>query len=525
MENLVEEKLRVLLKNRYILVLFILLFLILDSLVFVLPYYLEGYAIPVGWDTPWYISNMRLIEEQGVFPFFVKTHGINFFSILEYLIASAFNISFITAAMGVPIAIALLFPLVNFQIAKKLAKSNGLSLLAMLFTIVDYNVVRMAGIFHRNLFCLLLIQIAVFLVLPNLLEQRSNRDFLIFVSLMVIAGISQMETFAMAMTVLSLLLFFYLKQRLVKCAKFLLLYILVPIFLVVLLEAPFLPILIEGHMIVNPMYMASHPHRTDLTAHPWNYALSLGMGLIPLFVVGTYVCFKNVMKHQKPLFQLLLFWNLTVIAGSFLPVFNVRVPGWRFLLLVIFPAVALSGFVKLFLWMSSLPRKRALSVLLLKALLLATLFAISLTGIISNQKSVYRPWISDEIYRKLVWISDYAPNSADMVVLYVDSGASTFDYAQFYRNWVWAVISTRANVYFGNVDSLLQSEPTSFEDPYLNLTSHIFWDNLENFTLEGTNIYLIEEWYEFPLDNANLKEVKPGIYYIQASELANGNFG
>lgn len=493
-------------------ILLMILLLFLDSLVFILPYYINSYTIPVGWDTPWYIRNMRLIEEQGFFSLFMKTQGINFFSILEYLFALTFNISFITSAMDVPIIIAILFPLVNFQIVKKLTKSNGLSLLAMLFTIIDYNIVRMAGIFHRNLFSLLLIEIAVFLVLPNLLKLPSKKSFFAFFSLAVIAGISQTETFAIAIIVLSLLLFFYLKNRLVKLIKFLLLCILVPASIVILLQAPFLSSFVEAHMIFDPTYTTLHSTRKNLTAQPWNYAMSLGMGLIPLFIVGTYVLFRNAVKHQKPLFQLLLFWNLTAIASSFLPVFKVRVPGWRLLLILTFPPVAILGFAKLFIEGRAFSNVRAPKAFLVKLLFLATLLAISLTGIISTQQSRYRPWIKEDLYHKLVWISDYEENKACIVVLHFDRGAQVFDYAWFYRNWIWAIIGTRTNVYFGDVESLLESKPTSFENPHMNVTSHVFWTELENFTLEGKNVYLIKELYENPLNETFWVEVETGIY-------------
>lgn len=146
-------------------------------------------------------------------------------------------------------------------------------------------------------------------------------------------------------------------------------------------------------MIFNPMYTTLHPTRKNLTTQPLNYALSLGMGLIPLFIADTYVLFRNAIKHQKPLFQFLLFWNFTAIANSFLPVFKVRVHGWRLLLRLTFSPVVILGFAKLFIGRRSFSDVRAPKVFLLKLLFLVTLFATSLTGIISTQQSRYRPWI------------------------------------------------------------------------------------------------------------------------------------
>ena len=501
MENLIAEKPSSVIKKRYVLVLFIILFLILDSLVFILPYYLEGYTIPVGWDTAWYIRNMQLIKEQGLYAFFIKTHGIYLFCILEYFFASAFNISFMSTETIFPIMISLLFPLVNLQIVRRISGSWKLSLIAMAFTVIDYNIVRMTVDLHRNLFCLLLIEVAVFSILPRLLKNASKRDLFIFVLLTVMAGLSQIETFTVAMVMLFLLSIFYMRKHLLHASKLLWLCILIPTVMVVLFEAPFLPSFIEEHIAFNP---AVNPYRQDFVAQPWNYLTSLGAGLFPLYIVGMYCLLRNPdinrVGHE---WLLISFWNFVVIIGSFLPWFGVRVPGWRVLLLTTVPPVATLGFAKLFS-RSSVAKK--------KIIVLAVLVTLSLATIIATQIRSYKPWISEEDYEKLVWINNENQDNPCLFVLCLNR---TFEWAKLYRNWVWAVVGTRTNVYFGDVDSLLQSEPTNFRKKYFNATSHIFWSQLENFTLEGTDIYLIKEWYELPLDDEKIEEVAPGIHRVK----------
>lgn len=502
MENLIEKRLHLILKKRYVLVLFLILFLSLDSLVFILPYYLKGYTIPVGWDTPWYIRNMRLIEEQGFYSFFIKTHEINLFGILEYLFASAFNISFILTETIVPIMIGLLFPLVNFQIVKKLTRSQKLALVAMLFTIIDFNTVRMTGLLHRNLFCFLLIEIATFLVLPGFLAKPSKKRFFISVLLLVMAGLSQMETFAIAVFMLFISLILYLKKRLLKTAKLLLLCVFTPALIVMLFEAPFFPTFMEEHIVFNP---AVRWYRQNFIADSWYYLASFGAGLIPLYIVGMYDLLKKTVKNlEKYQCLFISLWNVIVIAGSFLPVFGVRVPGWRFLILATVPPVATLGFVKLFLEKGSFTKK--------KALILVALIAVSLIAIIVNQSRSYRPWISENEYRKLMWISNANQHGSNIIfVLSFDKGKYTFELAELYRHWIWAVVGTRTNVYFGDIKCLIESQPTDFENQFLNSTSHIFWNELEDFTLNNARIYTIEEWYENLLNETYL-EVESGIY-------------
>lgn len=486
-----------------------ILMLSLDSLVFILPYLINGYVIPVGWDTAWYVRNMRLIEEQGVFSLFARTREINLFCILEYTFASIFNIPFILTAAIVPIMIGLLFPLVNFQMVKGLTRSWKLALVAMLFTIIDYNAVRMTGLLHRNLFCFLLIQIAVFLVLPGFLTKPSKKRFFILTLLLVIAGLSQMETFAMVVFMLFFSLIFCLKKRLLNTAKLLLLCMLTSVLVVILFEAPFFPMYIQGNIFLNSTVQW---HRQNFIADLPSYLASFGAGLILFYITGLYDLLKRASKNPQEYQYLFIFlWNVIAIAGSFLPVFGVRIPGWRFLLLVTMPPVAALGFKKLFLQKGSLTKKKTL----ILALASVILIAVNSIVIIEIQSRIYRPWISEEEYRKLMWISNASQNDPNIIfVLSFDKGSHSFDWAELYRRWIWAVIGTTTNVYFGDVEFLIKSQPTDFENKFLNITSHVFWNELEDFTLNNARIYTIEEWYQ--LNETYLVEVdESGIYFME----------
>ncbi len=89
--------------------------------------------------------------------------------------------------------------------------------------------------------------------------------------------------------------------------------------------------------------------------------------------------------------------------------------------------------------------------------------------------------------------------------------------AKLYRDWIWAVIGSRTNVYFGEVEFLLDSMPTPSENQYVNKTSHDFWNELEGFTLNGTLIYLIEDWYNTTALGQNYLEKvdHEGIYRVK----------
>jgi hypothetical protein len=443
-----------------------------------------GYITPVGWDTAWYIGNMRVIAEQGLPAFFEKTGQINFYVIFGYFISSVFNISFMLTEKILPIILGVSFSLVNFQIVKRFSKSWRLSLLAMGLSIIDFNIIRMVLDLHRNLFSFILIEIALFLVLPDLLEKVSKKKFCLFVVLLVLAGLSQIETFALVMLALSFLLVFYRWRRLFKRVKLLLLCIVVPCLLVILFESPFLVTFLGEHIVFNPAFSFSYE---NFVTQPWDYVVSLGSALIPFYVVGLHTSLSTYVKNQKGQMPFIIpLWNLVVIVCSFIPWLGIKIPGYRFLLLATVPLVSTIGFAKLFAE-KSLKMK--------KLLILITLIVLTITIQVIIASINYRSWISNSQYEKLTWIGNHKQDESCIFVLYFDKSEWTHGVALLYRNWVWAAIGPRTNVYFGEVEYLLDSMPTPSENQYVNKTAHDFWNALEDFTLNETLIYLIEDWY------------------------------
>ena len=274
--------------------------------------------------------------------------------------------------------------------------------------------------------------------------------------------------------------------------------------IVIIIEAPFLSIFISGHMVFN---QAVERYHKDFVAQPLDYWLSLGSGLIPLFFIGI-ADLKNMFKNLEGFnFSLLFFWNLVIVAVSFLPMFGVRAPGWRVLLLIPTPLVATLGFANFFSMKNFITPKKLLTLIIL--------IIVSSTVVIVNQNERYKPWISEGDFNKLKWISENQKNSSCIFVLCLNYSEHTYDYAKFYRNWIWAIIGSRTYVYFGDFHSLLQGKPTEFDDPYLNWTSYIFYQELDSSILEGVNIYLIKDLYDLSLDNETLNQVAPGIYCLK----------
>ncbi len=482
----------------------IFLLITLNFIILSFPYYVKGYIVPFGWDTAWYVRNIRLVVEQGFPAMFQETREINFYCVLEYFTYSAFHTSFVLIEKILPLIIGVSFSLVNFMIAKKFSKSWNLSLLAMGFSVIDFNIIRMVQDLHRNLFCFLLIQIGLFLVLPDLLEKNSKRKVVLFVVLLVLAGISQMETLAFVVFVLSLLFLFYLRERSFKKAKLLAIFIAVPTLLVILLELPFLPNYLRGTIFLDPSIKFTYE---DFIAPYWGYFTSFGSALFPFYFLGLFYISSNFIKGQRDhFFTLILFWNLVAIVCSFIPWFGIKIPGYRFLLLITTPIVSTFGIAKLF-------SKRHIT--LKKLAFVTVLVVLTVTTQIAYVSANYKSWLSNNEYEKLTWIANNKKDDCTFV-LYFDNARVTYNMAEMRRFWVQAIVGTRTNVYFGEVNYLLLLQPTFSENEYLNKTSLDFWSAMKNFTLEN-DVYLIDDWYNITdADKQYLEETAcKGVYQVK----------
>jgi hypothetical protein len=480
-----------------------------NFLIFVLPYYVNDYAAPVGWDTAWYVRNMRVIADRGLLTLFEKTHEINLYVIFGYLISSIFHISFATTEKFLPIIVGISFPLVNFQIVRRFSKSWTHSLLAIGLSIIDFNIIRMVTDLHRNLLCFILVEIALFLVLPDLLDKVSKKKTGVLIILLVLAGLSQMETFAVVMLTLFFLFVFYVWQQSYHKAKILLFGTIVSFSLVILLEYPFLPTFLTEHLVFSSMIEFSYER---FVAQPWSYLLSLGSGLIPFYIAGLHTSLSTGIRSREGHVPFIVpLWNITVIACSFIPWLGIKIPGYRFLLLGTVPLLSIVGFSKLFAE-KSLKLKRLVILIMLSALVI--------TVQIVNFSVHYKPWISNSEYEKLTWIDNYKQSDPCIFVLYFDQAEYTYHVADLYRNWVLGLVGARTDVYFGNVEYLLdpQPGPTPSESHYVNMTSWNFWNSMENFTINGTSVYLIEDWYEITPYPAYLKQVDDGVYQVEIDQ-------
>ena len=499
------------------------LFLFLDFVILLLPYYINGYEPPVGWDTPVYIRHMNVIAERGFFQFFQYSQGINFYSVFAYLFSLFFQMSFVVTEKVLPIALGVGFPLMNFQIVRRMYRSWKLEVLVLTLSIVDFNVMRMVVDLHRNLFCLILVQVALFLFLPEMLRNPSKRKAVIFILLMTLAGLSQIETFGLAIVTLSLLFVFFLLQRSFPEAKLLLLLTIPLSFLVIVFMFPFLETFLETAVYFNPAFKFSYE---AWVATPKEYFAFLGHMLIPFYILGLGTCLLTYMKNRdEPLFFVILVWNLFLVVGSFLPWFGIKIHGWRVLVLTTVPVLSTIGFGKLTKFTTTFEVRLKRWGIRLRYSFLACILVVSVLSTtmfyVDGVSAFYKPWISNEDLEKLTWINSYMDQDKPHIfVLYFSYGKWTKGVADVFKGWVKAIVDPKCQVYFGKVKNLLYLVPTKSSNPYVNQTAYSFWRRLEEdqLTLKGSSIYIIDDWYSLTPDSQSyLTRIYPGVFQVKDS--------
>jgi len=482
--------------------------LLLHTIILFLPYWLNGYKPPVGWDTPIYILNVEIIENKGLYAFFQQNNQILFYSISEYFISTLLRISPIVLETFLPLIMGASLTLINYLIIKELYNSKKLEILVLIFSILNVNTMRLVCDLHRNLFCLILVEIALFLILPKYLREPTKMRGTILILLLVLAGISQMETFFIATGTLFCLFLFSLSVKSFNRAKHLSLIAVAPPLLVILINTPFLSAFLSKHMVFNPAITSPPAPKVE------DYIEFLGGPLIPLYLIGLYLSIERYRKKQGNLHLSLFVWNILLLTGSFLPFFGVIIPSWRFLLLTTVPIMLTIGLTILsrsknsFLLRAENPTQTN-KVLMVSALILLA----PLVSYVVYTPRYLRPWISNEAYEKLTWISTLNRTDPSIFVIYFNHGPWTYSYIDLYNNWIKAILGPNTGLYFGQVDALLLGLPTPCSDEKANRTSYGLWQYVSSLNVNESDIYLIDDWY--PVANQTiLVEIYPGIYKV-----------
>jgi len=244
----------------------------------------------------------------------------------------------------------------------------------------------------------------------------------------------------------------------------------------------------------------------QFVATPWDYGVYLGIALLPFYIAGLYTSLTTYKKNSKDGFLIIPLWNIIIIAGSFVPLLAIKIRGVRFLYLATVPLLATIGYARL-------SNKRGLR---FKTVTFAIVFGLAAISRVYYLSTSYSPWISERNYQQLKWIDGNNNDKPYIFVLYFNKTSSTSSMAELDRHWVWALCGTKGVVYFGTVENLLKKQPTNSSDPYINATSHFFWSEIEDLTLNDTRIYFVKDWYETSISSGNFTLGEhEDVYWIQ----------
>jgi len=479
----------------------LLTFLVMNPIILFLPYWVKGYKFPVGWDTPWYIQNINIITNKGLYAFFEERNQILLYSALEYYMSTLFHISPITLEIFLPIVMGASLTLINYLMIKQLYNSKKLEFLILTFSVLNVNTMRLVCDLHRNLLSLIFVELSLFIVLPKYLRKLTKKRGAILILLLILGGFSQMETFFLAIVTLLFLFIYSLSVKSFDRAKHLSLVTFVSVLVIILMNSPFLSVFLSKHMTLNWTFNPQNFSALTLKIEDLRF---LGGPMIPFYFIGLFLSIKKYRKKREDLLLLLFVWNVLLLLCSLLSFFGVILHSWRLVLLTTVPimsTISLISFPK-----SIKIRDRNLDVAILFILILLTFIHY-----VYNTQANFHPWISNEAYDKLVWISTLNRTNPSIFIIYFNYGKWTSGNILLYRDWVKAILGSDTGVYFGQVNALFLGLPTPYSDKTTNQTSYRLWEHVSSLKINKSDIYLIDDWYPVA-DQTCLPEIYPGIY-------------
>jgi len=456
---------------------------------------------------------MRIISDKGFYALFRERYvEISlFYSVFEYFIFIFFQIPPVILETFLPIIMGVCITLLNYLVIKEIYHSSILELLVLISSIFSLNTMRLVTDLHRNLFSLILVQISLFIILPKYLRVPRKKESTILILALVLTGFSQIESFFMVEATLICLFLHSLLVKSFKRAESLFLITFTSSLLFVLMASPLLNRL-YSHMFFNP-------ERSPQPARMEDYLKFLGGPSIPFYLIGFLISMLSYKKKHEDVYLILFVWNTVLISVSFLPFFGVIIPGWRSLLLTTVPVITTIGLTllsRLEIHVIVNGGSRTCKVLSSKVLMVLVLIALTcgfLPTYYAYSISIFRPWISNEMYQKLIWISTLERTQPSIFVMYFNLGGYTWSILQMYKEWIRAVLGSDTGVYFGRVESLLLRLPTPCSDKETNLMSYRLWDYVSSLNIEESDIYVIDDWY--PVANEKIfVEIHPGIYKV-----------
>lgn len=485
---------------------------------FVLSYLLLGHnGLPIGWDTPYYITRSKIVASQGL-QGLVSVQGP--YDILYELVAGFFvwaGVSATNVEIFLPMTLACIFPYLLGRLT--LVNSNlRLASFVVLTTPAWYAVYSIGAGLHANLLGMILL-LAALVLSSNVKLIRSPRA-LAGLTLVGLASFTHIETTVFLTTIV---LISSLPTKRLFPTRMAILFVVIATPAAVLFALHFLALIgLTGGAV---------PYLPPESAWFW---LTIFGPLFPLAAIGLYTSIRHRISSLE---VFVATWALASIGTG---VFQYLVPqtfifAQRAAILVPVPFLAALGFKELqsrvdFSSIHSLNLRfsgRWIQIALV-VLLMVSWPVTYIQGATQDQKV----FLSSSAYTRLEWIHNNLHFGSPLIFVYTDMDPVAGELADFYDNWVSAIVGTHL-AYVGQIGYLVQLQETPYSNIISREMSAKFMDQLRNSGVTNSTlllqhqVVLVEDFYNpapIPAYVTNLfTQISAGIFVGNSTRLGTLN--
>jgi len=457
------------------------LLLLFSLLFYSIPYLNHNYNAPIGWDTPSYIWQSKLLEANGVSSL-VQT--INSFRIgyatLSTIVHLLTGIDNIRVEMILPLFLGYILALSFANFAYSYKKSLALFNFVFLLTIGSFGTIRIIQDLHANLIALLFASFTLYFISKN--NNRIECKYLFLTILFLfLTGISHEFTYLLLVAVIFLFslmeLVRYVMVNLIKNSFNLINSSFFILWLVILIsgllvffcwkDVLFTALRVAESQISfssNTSSVSSslesnlkflkmwYPHY-----HIKEKLLFIVIGILELFLLKFYK--KNLLTTE-----IIISWLLVTSFLSIGFLYGLSFPYYRTLLLVPFPILIGIGLQRIFYLSKGVDHLKICRYISLIIVLLVVSLNLSYTYNYWDSRPV---WISNEAIEQLSLVSNYIQhnkNTNTPIIFIIIPGYDPGSLCLLWYDWIRAFMPkeyiTDTYIYFGNTVYYLSSSPT-----------------------------------------------------------------
>lgn len=497
------------------------------SFIYSISFFIRAYIhnnIPIGWDTPHYISLVKIIQEQG---FAVFLHHQKFtyilYPITEYLISMFTGISPFTLEKIFPVVIVALIIIMVGMVIKKWFGDTRLAFLGIIFSSSWFLLYRFGADLHANLFAVLLSLVLLYSYFDFKNGDTLTKKYIppIFLALI---GFTHIETGVFLFAIISIHLLFITHKHNLKKNLFNLLILLISI------SIPVITSVSQSTQILDPISVPNSAPSAQEAGLPFSHwTTSLGFYTSMFLVLGMIYIIRALSKNQNEEHLFLLIWAAVVIAVGLGSYFIPTLSRYAYRITFLFPAPFIASFGFYFMCLLLYKTVEVKIKQLAIALSILIFVVLASSSQLNYQTSVHlRPFVEQEVIDDLNYIKSNMDLEHPPIFIINDRDNIAGRVAQKWDNWIQAIIGDHF-IYVGKINYFLRGSPTYYYDGLSRLISERYIQDLENknafsYNYFKTNPIIFMSDFNLRLNSIEknyLEEIHPGIYTLDTQMLVS----